>query len=59
MRKDRGILNIRVDWIVMYAARSSWYRIPKKRVGGLLRFDLSEVMAWLNRREEAEVSCGK
>ncbi len=53
------ILNVRVDWVMRHAARSSKYRIPTKRVGGLLRFDLSEVMAWLKCREEAEVGCGK
>lgn len=53
------VLNVRVDWVLRHAARSSKYRIPTKRVGGLLRFDLAEVMEWLNCREKAEVSSGK
>ncbi len=43
------ILNVRVNWVMRHAARSSKYRIPTKKVGGLLRFDLQEVRKWLDQ----------
>ncbi len=52
-------LNVRVDWVMRHAAPSSKWRIPTKRVGGLLRFDLAEIIEWLTQREGTEVACGK
>jgi excisionase family DNA binding protein len=51
------VLNVSVSWVRNHAAPSSKKRIPHKKVGGLLRFDLNEVMDWLNHQEKAEVSC--
>jgi hypothetical protein len=43
------VLNVSVSWVRNHAAPSCRNRIPTKKVGGFLRFDLQEVMAWLEK----------
>lgn len=48
------VLNVSVAWVYNHAAPSAKVRIPAKRVGSLLRFDLDEVMDWLQDRDGSE-----
>ena len=41
-------LNVSVSWVRNHAAPSCKNRIPTKKVGGFLRFDLKEVMDWVS-----------
>ena len=41
------VLNVSLTWVRTHAAPSCKNRIPTKKVGGLLRFDLQEVMGWI------------
>jgi predicted DNA-binding transcriptional regulator AlpA len=45
------ILGVSISWVRTHAAPSSKCRIPTKKVGNLLRFDLQEVMNWINRQQ--------
>jgi hypothetical protein len=42
------VLNVSISWVRTHAAPSCRNRIPTKKVGGLLRFDLKEVMDWIS-----------
>lgn len=42
-------LNVSISWVRTHSAPSCKNRLPVKKVGGLLRFDLQEVMAWLEK----------
>ena len=44
-------LNVSLGWVYTHAAPNAKKSIPAKRVGGLLRFDLDEVMAALDKQE--------
>ncbi len=46
------ILNVSVSWVRTHAAPSAKNRLPTKKVGGFLRFDLAEVRRWLEERGE-------
>ena len=45
------VLNVSLGWVYTHSSPNAKRRLPAKRVGGLLRFDLSEVMAWLNQQD--------
>lgn len=45
------VLNVPLSWVRTHSAPSSKIRIPVKKVGGLLRYDLQEVMNWLARKD--------
>jgi predicted DNA-binding transcriptional regulator AlpA len=50
-------LNVRVSWVTNHASPSAKNPLPVKRVGRLLRFDINEVLEWLNKhggRENGE-----
>lgn len=40
-------LGVSVGWIRNHAAPSAKNRIPVKKIGNFLRFDLEEVMTWV------------
>ena len=42
-------LNVPVSWVTNHAAPSAKNPLPVKRVGRLLRFDIIEVLEWLNK----------
>ena len=42
-------LNVPVSWVTNHAAPSAKNPLPVKRVGRLLRFDIVEVLEWLNK----------
>ena len=42
-------LNVPVSWVTNHAAPSARNPLPVKRVGRLLRFDINEVLEWLNK----------
>ena len=48
------VLNVSVSWVRTHAAPSAKNRIPTKKVGGLLRFDLQEVRQWLDQQRVRE-----
>lgn len=43
-------LGVSMGWVRDHAAPSSKNRIPTKRVGRFLRFDLQEVLTWVERQ---------
>jgi hypothetical protein len=45
------ILGVSIAWVRTHSAPSSKNRIPVKKVGNLLRYDLQEVFAWLDKRQ--------
>ena len=45
------VLNVSLGWVYTHSSPNAKRRLPTKRVGGLLRFDLSEVMAWLDQQD--------
>jgi len=45
-------LNVSVSWVRTHSAPSAKDRIPVKKVGGFLRYDLGEVLNWVSRRSE-------
>lgn len=45
------VLNVSVGWVYSHASPNAKFRIPAKRVGGLLRFDLDEVIQFLDKQE--------
>ncbi len=50
-------LGVSVSWVRSHAAPSAKNRIPVRKVGNLLRFDLEEVLRWVkdaNATLEAE-----
>ncbi len=47
-------LNVPVSWVTNHAAPSAKNPLPVKRVGRLLRFDLNEVLEWLNKHGGSE-----
>ncbi len=44
------VLNVSLSWVRTHTAPSCKKRIPTKKVGGLLRFDLEEVSKWLDQQ---------
>jgi hypothetical protein len=48
------VLNVSVGWVYTHAASNAKIKIPAKRVGGLLRFDLDEVLRSLEEGTHAE-----
>ncbi len=44
------VLNVTISWVRTHSAPSSKNRIPVKKVGNLLRYDLDEVMAWVEKQ---------
>lgn len=51
------VLNVSLSWVRTHSAPASKNRLPVRKVGGFLRFDLQEVQAWLreNRRGSREL----
>jgi hypothetical protein len=45
------VLNVSVGWVYSHASPNAKFKIPAKRVGGLLRFDLDEVIRFLDKQE--------
>lgn len=45
------VLNVSVGWVYSHASPNAKFKIPAKRVGGLLRFDLDEVIQFLDKQE--------
>jgi hypothetical protein len=46
-------LNVSVAWVYAHAHHNAKDKIPVKRAGGLLRFDLDEVLSSLNKEESS------
>jgi excisionase family DNA binding protein len=44
-------LGVSVNWVRTHAAPSSKHRIPVKKVGNLIRFDLQAVMEWIDKQQ--------
>ncbi len=49
-------LGVSISWVRNHAAPSSKNPIPTKRVGRFIRFDLDEVLTWVEKQRE--VRCG-
>ena len=49
-------LGVSVSWVRNHAAPSSKNPIPTKRVGRFIRFDLEEVLSWIEKQRK--VRCG-
>ena len=47
------VLDVSVAWVYTHAHPNAKGKIPAKRVGGLLRFDLDEVLSSLNKEESS------
>lgn len=46
------ILGVSISWVRCHAAPSSKNRIPTQKIGGLLRFDLQDVLQWVRSANE-------
>jgi predicted DNA-binding transcriptional regulator AlpA len=44
-------LQVSLRWVFEHSSPSSKNPIPVKRVGRLLRFDLGEVMQWIDKQQ--------
>jgi predicted DNA-binding transcriptional regulator AlpA len=43
-------LNVSVSWVRTHSAPSAKDRLPVMKVGGFLRYDLTEVLEWISQR---------
>lgn len=45
-----GFLGVSIGWVKSHAAPRSKLRLPVRRVGKFVRFDLDEVVSWLSKQ---------
>ncbi len=48
------VLNVSISWVRTHAAPSAKNRLPTKKIGNLIRFDLREVRQWLDEQRLQE-----